>query len=478
MSRNDLAKAGTVNGKKDAGSKAGEAHIDWNLEEDGTLRVEGSGRMPDLKGRSHAVSYWQDLKDKITKVEIGEGITEIGARDFEGCLNLTQVTLPSTLRRIRAYAFKNCTALREVRAEGRNFRYIHEKAPEGRPAESGKTDTGAADAGAAEPGNENSTLVFGTEAFLNVPWAVEYFGGLYCRDGVLYICFANQETIRIPKDIHTIAKFAFMNIHAAQLILPGSVRRIEDYAFLGAGFGKIVMPSERSTFTAGVYSGSLLESIGCESTMRREGRKIKVPNLYELGLKETKYRGFASSDDKDTRFRKLEIREKKETCADGKKRGVWGRKLVDVGPSIMRRLGRGCVIIGICWDDENRIREVKSFVRTARTGLINEYLMYPCVDAKDGDINIWSDSFTYQEDRDLLCAFSDHGAEKLMKKGVIRESSPDVSEEWFWSGDRGNYGGPLELRLLEEWLKDHPEVSVQTWEENEREQKYRMFVSI
>ena len=112
-----------VNDKSDSEN----LRFDWKLEEDGTLIVEGAGKMPDLGAGNHAESLWQDIRDEITKVQIGEGITEVGAKDFEGCRNLTQVSLPSTLRRIRAYAFKNCTALREITAEGRNFKYIREK---------------------------------------------------------------------------------------------------------------------------------------------------------------------------------------------------------------------------------------------------------------------------------------------------------------------------------------------------------------
>ena len=459
MVRNDMVRDVTVNGK-DNGNVT---EFDWKLE-DGTLTVEGSGRMPDLNRNNHAASLWQDIKESIRKVKIGEGITEIGSRNFEGCTNLTEVRFPSTLRRIRAYAFRNCTALNHIEAKDRNFKYIHER---------------TAGEEAAEPEEDNSTLVFGTEVFLNVPWAVNRFGAFYSRDGVLYICFANQEAIRIPKDIHTIAKFAFMDIHAAVLIIPNSVRRIEDYAFIGAAFGKIVMPHERALFHAGAYAGGLLESVGYESGARREGKKIRVPDLYELGLKETKYRGFIDRD--TTRigsFGKLIVREKREPVREDGRSGLWGRPLVDVGVSILRRLKRGGVLIGISFTKDHVIHDVKSVVWLDHSGVANEYLMYPCIDAQDGSLSIWSDSFTYQEEAAVLSAFDDFGAKTLMRKGVIRYPDPDITEEWFISYDRGNYGGPLELKLLEGWLKDHPEISVMSEDENMEKQKYRWLVSI
>ena len=106
MVRNDMVRDVTVNGK-DNGNVT---EFDWRLE-DGTLTVEGNGRMPDLNRNNHAASLWQDIKESIRKVKIGEGITEIGSRNFEGCTNLREITLPDAKTSIYEYAFKGCTNL-------------------------------------------------------------------------------------------------------------------------------------------------------------------------------------------------------------------------------------------------------------------------------------------------------------------------------------------------------------------------------
>ena len=56
--------------------------FDWKLEEDGTLIVEGAGKMPDLGAGNHAESLWQDIRDEITKVQIGEGTSGMRSRRF------------------------------------------------------------------------------------------------------------------------------------------------------------------------------------------------------------------------------------------------------------------------------------------------------------------------------------------------------------------------------------------------------------
>ena len=50
----------------------------------------------------------------IEKIEIPEGVTEIGKEAFRGCSQLTEVTLPSTITSIGENAFADCTALDNV----------------------------------------------------------------------------------------------------------------------------------------------------------------------------------------------------------------------------------------------------------------------------------------------------------------------------------------------------------------------------
>ena len=62
---------------------------------------------------------WSDVKDDITKVVIGEGITVVGmafgnTNANEACKNLTTVELPESLTDISNNAFANCTSLTDV----------------------------------------------------------------------------------------------------------------------------------------------------------------------------------------------------------------------------------------------------------------------------------------------------------------------------------------------------------------------------
>ena len=78
----------------------------------GTLTVSGTGEM--YSRNSQYSVPWADLKDDITSVVIGEGVTSVGGQAFDSCKNLTAVTLPSTLKSIGTYAFSGCNSLEKI----------------------------------------------------------------------------------------------------------------------------------------------------------------------------------------------------------------------------------------------------------------------------------------------------------------------------------------------------------------------------
>ena len=67
----------------------------------GTFTISGTGDMWDYR----ADRPWLDLKDKIKKVIVEEGITHIGARSFDDFTNLVNVELPDSLNSIGNRAF-------------------------------------------------------------------------------------------------------------------------------------------------------------------------------------------------------------------------------------------------------------------------------------------------------------------------------------------------------------------------------------
>lgn len=77
--------------------------------ESGVFTVSGTGPMTDYAGVEelpwHSLDAGSDLRQTITRVVVGEGVTSVGDYAFDGCRSLESVSLPQSLERIGAYAF-------------------------------------------------------------------------------------------------------------------------------------------------------------------------------------------------------------------------------------------------------------------------------------------------------------------------------------------------------------------------------------
>ena len=87
--------------------------ISWELFDDGSLYVEGTGAMPDWAKIKDLA--WRDRIHHIKSVYIGDGITRIGNYAFSYCQNLSSVYISETVTSIGNSAFIRCENLRAVR---------------------------------------------------------------------------------------------------------------------------------------------------------------------------------------------------------------------------------------------------------------------------------------------------------------------------------------------------------------------------
>lgn len=86
-------------------------NVSWVLGADGVLTVSGSGEMYDFGSRT---APWASYKNSVRSVIIGEGITSVGKCAFYECVNITSVSLPTTLVTIGAHAFYGCGSLDDL----------------------------------------------------------------------------------------------------------------------------------------------------------------------------------------------------------------------------------------------------------------------------------------------------------------------------------------------------------------------------
>ncbi len=82
--------------------------LTWVLSDDGTLTILGNGEM------SFYLAPWYGHLEKIYRVEIANGVTNIGKDAFNKCINLSSVSIPESVTEIGTRAFYNCIGLYSI----------------------------------------------------------------------------------------------------------------------------------------------------------------------------------------------------------------------------------------------------------------------------------------------------------------------------------------------------------------------------
>ena len=79
-------------------------NLTWELDNDGTLTITGTGSM-------YAYQSWEKYDLSIQKVVINDGALTVGSNAFKNCTNLTAVKLPDGVVSIQDSAFYGCSGL-------------------------------------------------------------------------------------------------------------------------------------------------------------------------------------------------------------------------------------------------------------------------------------------------------------------------------------------------------------------------------
>ena len=184
-----------------ASGKCGDSAA-WKLDAEGTLTISGTGRMYDYEwpaDRGGTTPPWlaNKYRDSIRALHVEQGITYIGRCAFDSCGNLSDVTLPTSLRIIGQCAFNDCTALRSIQL------------PEG-------LTTIMEDA-------------FNAAGLVSITFPSTL---RELRDGAFMNC-EKLQSLRLPEGLTTIGNWAFYcNPNISSIYIPASVTTIGEEAFI------------------------------------------------------------------------------------------------------------------------------------------------------------------------------------------------------------------------------------------------------
>ena len=98
---------------QDVGASSGNCgdNVRWTFS-GSKLTISGTGKMTTYTALRQIP--WYFMREKIYELEIGEGVTSIGASAFLGLTNIRSVTIPSTVKTLERSCFESCSGLTTV----------------------------------------------------------------------------------------------------------------------------------------------------------------------------------------------------------------------------------------------------------------------------------------------------------------------------------------------------------------------------
>ncbi len=282
--------------------------LTWSFDSDGTLTIDGNGKMPDYKddtfyeGANYIfITYttktpWADLREQIKKVIIKDGITyigsysfsyltaletvtigksvkTIGASAFEGVCNVKSINLPQSVEKIGFRAFAVCRGLREVKLP-KNLKVIENSAfGDCRDLYGVKLPNSLTFIGSGafkfckslaeiKIPEKITKIESETFAFCEYLRKVEIPGNVKTIDYAAFSCCDYLKTLKLGEGIEEIGDYAFDDaISIRKVRIPKSVKKIgkEAFGYVGVGEENEYESLKRINYTFYGYSGSAAE---------------------------------------------------------------------------------------------------------------------------------------------------------------------------------------------------------------------------
>lgn len=215
----------------------------WELTDDGTLTINGSGDMYDFPEPSVCPWLRERNYHPIRKIVIEEGITSISSYAFYGCDEAEQIIIPDSVTSIGREAFSGCSMIKELTIPD-SVKTIGNEAFEMENLE------------VLELGSPDVIIGKLGKTFKSSPYYTKLLKEQKADDKITFLTAGNTlidiitadtvedlpEKITIPDNISSVAGGCFENKKIKSVILPESLKYISDSSFEGSTLAELVIP--------------------------------------------------------------------------------------------------------------------------------------------------------------------------------------------------------------------------------------------
>lgn len=200
------------------------AHLSWNLDENGTLTIRGTGEMYYISGLE-TIAPWQVLgllfnrTLPVNAVVIENGVSSIGANAFNSCKDIKSISLSDSVETIEGGAFTGCAGLTAISIP-KGITMI-----EGASGRSGDLWGTFA--------NCTSLTEFKVDGDNQSYKTVD--GVLFTKDGTELIAYPagkQSDKYAIPSGVETVGECAFEGCkNLKNVVIPNGISKMGSYAF-------------------------------------------------------------------------------------------------------------------------------------------------------------------------------------------------------------------------------------------------------
>lgn len=182
-------------------------------------------------------------------------VTAIGENVFMNNKNITEVTIPATIKSIGVYAFRNTQKLKRVNAESLESWLDIDF-----------------DRGMANPLYMGATLYVGAQKMVNVTVPE----GVTVLKPYAFYKYKNLLSIKLPSTLTEIGNTSLHGTSISAITIPESVSTIGDYAFWQcASLKSVVIPEGITALGTSLFDGcTALESVTIPSTVATVGSSV------------------------------------------------------------------------------------------------------------------------------------------------------------------------------------------------------------